>query len=209
VGLSSVWNSKYQRWLNLFLASQQLIRGRIFVECDDQSWFNVQDVFAYPWEYWLSWQVSLSPRFKCFSYGGKSENKKLWHFPLFPSTVMFWDTKRDGHTEGGCEFRCQETVFFQLTPSDRHTGKHATVSPLPVHFIFRPWGQICKSTSQVVFRKRKVFRTKNNKLRRLSLSELYRPSVRCLSTKLVPNFAEREVSQSQHDGSLTAVISIF
>jgi hypothetical protein len=37
-------------------------------------------------------------------------------------------------------------------------------------------------------------------------SELYRPSDRHLSAKLVPNFADRGVSRSQHGRSPTAVI---
>jgi hypothetical protein len=40
-------------------------------------------------------------------------------------------------------------------------------------------------------------------------SELYRPSDRCLSAKLVPTFADRGVSHSQRVGCPTAVISIF
>jgi hypothetical protein len=41
-----------------------------------------------------------------------------------------------------------------------------------------------------------------------STSELYQPSDRCLSAKLVPTFADRGVSRSQRPGSPTAVISI-
>jgi hypothetical protein len=37
-------------------------------------------------------------------------------------------------------------------------------------------------------------------------SELYRPSVRHLSAKLVPTFTDRGVSRSQRGGSPTAVI---
>jgi hypothetical protein len=40
-------------------------------------------------------------------------------------------------------------------------------------------------------------------------SELYRPSHRRLSAKLVPTFADRGVSRSQRGGSPTAVISIL
>jgi hypothetical protein len=39
-------------------------------------------------------------------------------------------------------------------------------------------------------------------------SELYRPWDRLLSAKLVPTFADREVSRSQRDGSPSAVILI-
>jgi hypothetical protein len=42
-----------------------------------------------------------------------------------------------------------------------------------------------------------------------SASELYRPSYRRLSEKLVPTIADRVVSPSQRGGSLTAVISDF
>jgi hypothetical protein len=42
-----------------------------------------------------------------------------------------------------------------------------------------------------------------------SASELYRPSDRRLSAKLVPTFANRGVSRGQSDGSLTAEISVF
>jgi hypothetical protein len=42
-----------------------------------------------------------------------------------------------------------------------------------------------------------------------SASELYRPSDRRFSAKLVPTFADRGVSRSQRGGSLTAVISDF
>jgi hypothetical protein len=42
-----------------------------------------------------------------------------------------------------------------------------------------------------------------------SASELYRPSERHLSAKLVPTFADRGVSRSKRGGSPTAVISIF
>jgi hypothetical protein len=42
-----------------------------------------------------------------------------------------------------------------------------------------------------------------------STSELYRPSDRRLSAKLVPTFADSEVSRSQRSGSPTAVISVF
>jgi hypothetical protein len=42
-----------------------------------------------------------------------------------------------------------------------------------------------------------------------SARELYRPSDRRLSTKLVPTFADRGVSRSQSDGSPTAVILAF
>jgi hypothetical protein len=41
----------------------------------------------------------------------------------------------------------------------------------------------------------------------LIASELYRPSDRRLSAKLVPTFADRGVSRSQRDGPPTAVIS--
>jgi hypothetical protein len=44
---------------------------------------------------------------------------------------------------------------------------------------------------------------------RYSASELYRPSDRCLSAKLVPTFADRRVSHGQCGGSPTAVISVF
>jgi hypothetical protein len=52
---------------------------------------------------------------------------------------------------------------------------------------------------------------KTNKLRGLpeSASELYRPSDRRLSAKLVPTFADRRVLHSQRGGSPTAVISVF
>jgi hypothetical protein len=42
-----------------------------------------------------------------------------------------------------------------------------------------------------------------------STSELYRPSDRRLSTKLMPTFADRGVSSSQRGGSPTAVFSAF
>jgi hypothetical protein len=42
-----------------------------------------------------------------------------------------------------------------------------------------------------------------------SASELYRPSDRRLSEKLVPTFANRGVSRSQHGGSSTPVFSVF
>jgi hypothetical protein len=42
-----------------------------------------------------------------------------------------------------------------------------------------------------------------------SASELYRPSYRRLSAKLMETFAEREVLRSQRGGSPTAVISVF
>jgi hypothetical protein len=42
-----------------------------------------------------------------------------------------------------------------------------------------------------------------------SASELYRPSDRRLSAKLVPTFADRGVSLGQCGGSPTAVISRF
>jgi hypothetical protein len=42
-----------------------------------------------------------------------------------------------------------------------------------------------------------------------SASELYQPSDRRVSAKLVPTFADRGVSRSQSGGSLTAVISVF
>jgi hypothetical protein len=42
-----------------------------------------------------------------------------------------------------------------------------------------------------------------------SASELYRPSDRRLSAKLVATFADRELSRSQRGGPSTAVISIF
>jgi hypothetical protein len=40
-----------------------------------------------------------------------------------------------------------------------------------------------------------------------SASELYRPSDRRLSAKLVANFVDTEVSRGQHGGSPTAVVS--
>jgi hypothetical protein len=42
-----------------------------------------------------------------------------------------------------------------------------------------------------------------------SASELYPPSDRHLSAKLVPTFADRGVSRSQRGGSPTAVIPVF
>jgi hypothetical protein len=42
-----------------------------------------------------------------------------------------------------------------------------------------------------------------------SASELYRPSDRRLSVKLVPTFADRETLRSKRGGSPTAVISVF
>jgi hypothetical protein len=41
------------------------------------------------------------------------------------------------------------------------------------------------------------------------MSELYAPSDRCLSAKLVPTFADRGVLCSQRGGSPTAVATIF
>jgi hypothetical protein len=41
------------------------------------------------------------------------------------------------------------------------------------------------------------------------MSEIYLPSDRLLSAKLVPTFANRGISRSQRGGSATAVISIF
>jgi hypothetical protein len=41
------------------------------------------------------------------------------------------------------------------------------------------------------------------------VSELYRPSDRLLSAKLVATFADRWVSRSQRGGFPTAVISVF
>jgi hypothetical protein len=42
-----------------------------------------------------------------------------------------------------------------------------------------------------------------------SSSELYLPSDRRFSAKLMPTFTDRAVSRSQRGGSLTAVISVF
>jgi hypothetical protein len=42
-----------------------------------------------------------------------------------------------------------------------------------------------------------------------SRSELYRPSYRRVSAKLVPTFADRGVSRSQRGGSPTDVFSVF
>jgi hypothetical protein len=42
-----------------------------------------------------------------------------------------------------------------------------------------------------------------------SASELYRKSDRRLSAKLVPTFADRDVSSSQHGGTTKAVFSVF
>jgi hypothetical protein len=42
-----------------------------------------------------------------------------------------------------------------------------------------------------------------------SASELYRPSDRRLSAKLIPTFADRGVQRSQRGGSPAAVISVF
>jgi hypothetical protein len=43
----------------------------------------------------------------------------------------------------------------------------------------------------------------------MSTSELYRPSNRRLSVKLVPTFADRVLSRSQHGGSPMAVFLVF
>jgi hypothetical protein len=49
----------------------------------------------------------------------------------------------------------------------------------------------------------------NNNTWLLSASELYRSSDRRLSAKLVPTFADREVSRGQLGGFPMAVISVF